>query len=102
MDWPITGAESYVRETGKSTKQGKLAVAQEDCWRKIALSQVILLGLAVANRPSCLGLGRSSSSRGCSRITRAVRLHARSDGFLVEGRNPLAALFLPDRTGDHL
>src|ERR1039458_10789646 len=37
-----------------------------------------------------------------SRITRAVRLHARSDCFLMEGRNPLATLLLPDRTGDHL
>jgi hypothetical protein len=30
MVWPITGAESYVGETGKSMKAVELAVAQKD------------------------------------------------------------------------
>ncbi|MGA8214795.1 MAG: hypothetical protein WB799_14460, partial [Candidatus Sulfotelmatobacter sp.] len=30
MVWSITGAESYVRETGKSMKAAGLAVAQDD------------------------------------------------------------------------
>jgi hypothetical protein len=34
--WPIPGAESYVCQTGKSMKAVELAVAQKDCWRKIA------------------------------------------------------------------
>jgi len=38
MVWPITGAESYVCETGKSMKGMGLAVAQEDRWRNIAVT----------------------------------------------------------------
>ena len=38
MVWPITGAESYVRETGKSMKAVELAATQEDCWRNNAIT----------------------------------------------------------------
>jgi hypothetical protein len=41
MVWPITGAESYVGETGKSMKATDLAVRQEDGWRKIAISLIM-------------------------------------------------------------
>jgi hypothetical protein len=41
MVWPITGAESYVWETGKSMKAVAMAVGQEDCWRNIASSAAI-------------------------------------------------------------
>jgi hypothetical protein len=37
MVWPITGAKSYVCETGKSIKAVELAVSQKGCWRKIAI-----------------------------------------------------------------
>jgi hypothetical protein len=40
MVWPITGAESYVCETGKSMKAVELAVAQKDGWRKIAITLI--------------------------------------------------------------
>jgi hypothetical protein len=39
MIWPITGAESYVRETGKSMKAVELA-AQEDGWCNLAISLI--------------------------------------------------------------
>src|ERR1700681_1540650 len=38
MVWPITGAESYVCETGKSTKSMGLAVSQKDWWRNIPIT----------------------------------------------------------------
>jgi len=42
MVWPITGAESYVCEAGKSMKAMveavKLAVGQGDCWRNVAIA----------------------------------------------------------------
>jgi hypothetical protein len=40
MVWPITGAESYVRETGKSMKGREMPVALEDGWRNIAISLI--------------------------------------------------------------
>jgi hypothetical protein len=40
MVWPITGAKSYVCETGKSIKAVELAVSQKGCWRKIAISLI--------------------------------------------------------------
>jgi hypothetical protein len=40
MAWPITGAESYVRETGKSMKGREMAVAQEDGWRSIPITLI--------------------------------------------------------------
>jgi hypothetical protein len=36
MVWPITGAESYVCEKGKS--MNAVDRAQEDCWREIAIA----------------------------------------------------------------
>jgi hypothetical protein len=38
MVWPITGAESYVCETGKSMKSMGLAVSQKDWWRNIPIT----------------------------------------------------------------
>ena len=38
MVWPITGAKSYVCETGKSIKAVELAVSQKGCWRKIPIT----------------------------------------------------------------
>jgi hypothetical protein len=38
MVWPITGAKSYVCETGKSIKAVELAVFQKGCWRKIPVT----------------------------------------------------------------
>jgi len=40
MVWPITGAESYVCETGKSMKAVELAASQKGCWRKIPVSLI--------------------------------------------------------------
>jgi hypothetical protein len=40
MVWPITGAKSYVCETGKSMNAMGLAVAQEDGWRYIAITLI--------------------------------------------------------------
>jgi hypothetical protein len=37
MVWPITGANLTSPETGKLMKRGKLAIAQEDCWRNTPL-----------------------------------------------------------------
>jgi len=39
MVWPITGAESYVCETGKSMKGMELADAQEDWFQDIAFGR---------------------------------------------------------------
>jgi hypothetical protein len=50
MVWPITGAKSYVCETGKSMKAVEMAVAQEGSWRKIAIAPTAdwdSVGLAV-------------------------------------------------------
>jgi hypothetical protein len=40
MVWPITGANLTSPETLKSMKRGKLAVAQEDCWRNIPITLI--------------------------------------------------------------
>ena len=40
MGWPIIRGKSCVGETAKSMKPVELAVAQEDNWRKIALTLI--------------------------------------------------------------
>jgi hypothetical protein len=40
MVWPIIRGKSYVGETGKSMKVGEMVVAQEDGWRKIAITLI--------------------------------------------------------------
>ena len=52
MVWPITGAESYAGETGKSMRAGELADAQEDSRRKIAITLINPLTTGFQTRPS--------------------------------------------------
>jgi hypothetical protein len=40
MVWPITGAEFYVWEAGKSMKARELAASRKDSWRKIAIALI--------------------------------------------------------------
>jgi len=40
MVCPITGAESYVWEKGKSMKVNGLATSRKDYWRKIAIALI--------------------------------------------------------------
>jgi hypothetical protein len=47
MNWPITGAESYVRETGKSMKAGELAAPQK---QRVAIGWWPLLTLVFQAR----------------------------------------------------
>jgi hypothetical protein len=49
MVWPIIRGKSYVRETGKSMKVEEMVVAQEDGWRKIAVT-LIAPGNSIGNR----------------------------------------------------
>jgi hypothetical protein len=54
MVWPITGAESYVGETGKSMKAMEFAVAQEDGWRNIPITLIEPLTGVLALSPGCV------------------------------------------------
>jgi len=47
MVWPITGAESYVRETGKSMKAMGLAVTQKMVGAKSLLHSLIRVKLQI-------------------------------------------------------
>jgi hypothetical protein len=40
MVWPITGAESYVQETGKSMNAQRVSTAQKDHCRKISIALI--------------------------------------------------------------
>jgi hypothetical protein len=52
----ITGAESYVCETGKSMKAVVLAATQKGCWRNIAITLIdrVLSAMACFRQLPCM------------------------------------------------